>query len=235
MQLPQLPISWRQHWGKRSWSEVWEFSRSGEHQPGCEIMYMGAVGVSTILTTGIMGYVHLNYRKSGRAQKRLWTRIAWTCIGLPGASNKRPRDLGGAKHWVPENQAVRIQVTLTKTSILKRSAHKEALPPAFLLQHSEKIKWMTAIRLWSQDWRRKRLIPFSALCGWWSEGESWRKDVLPGLVWFCWRKACAKSCKLHNREESVPKCKYLFSSLLSHPSQLQTQTTVYIPNFHTDF
>lgn len=154
-----------------------------------------------------------------------------------GASNKRPRDLDGAKHWVPEEQAARIKVILIKTLILKRVHVKaEALPPAFLLQHSEKLKWMSAICLCSQDWRRKWLIPFSVLCSWWREGESWRKDVFPRLLWFCWWKACAKSCKLYNREESVPKGKcYLFSSLLSHSLQLQAQTTIYIPNFHTDF
>jgi len=42
---------------------------------------------------------------------------------------------------VPEEQAARIKVILIKTLILKRVHVKaEALPPAFLLQHSEKLK-----------------------------------------------------------------------------------------------
>lgn len=215
MQLPQAPISWRQHWGKRSQSDVWERQGSvfqvGEHQPGCEIMYMGTVVVSTILTSGIMGYVHLNYRRSGRAQKRLWNEDCVDLYGLPGASNKRPRDLGDAKHWMPEEQAVRIKVTLIKILILKRNAHKGRGPPP---QHSysSTVKKLNEYNLPLVTGLEKKVVnPFLSTLQLMKWGGKLEKGCSSWASVILLMESIAKSCKLHNREESVPKCKFTSS------------------------
>lgn len=201
---PKSPLAESQHWGKSTvWTAGEGWDRGVCFSRAIPLDVNHAYGHTAGVTSSLWDYRHPVFisRSWGKWRGTKGERGATSCdqriVWISGVSNKGPRDLSSANHWVPEGQSERTKAIHPDLDPEKTCSWRQNSP--FFPQQSEVKNKQICVRawLWPCEWGGKGLsLPQCSGTGG-RRGEAGERTLLScaSRLQLCWGKASAVSCR----------------------------------------